>query len=255
MVKPFGRLRIPAALKSAKRPFRGQAIHNSILLALPRNEREAVCAKMQFLDFPTPFLMNEIGKPICHGYFIDSGLASILNVTRQGKSVEVGLTGREGFVGLPLLVGFRTSPTRAVSQIAGSAFRVSAEDLARLVRRCPRLLELLHRYAQEFALQVTQVAACNRLHRVDQRLARWFLMSQDRVGGSSFLLTQEFLSHMLGTRRASVTTAAGVLQEAGLITYRRGKVSIQDRPGLEHAACECYGTLTRQLQRWDGESS
>ncbi|MBZ5645168.1 MAG: Crp/Fnr family transcriptional regulator [Acidobacteriia bacterium] len=236
--------------KPTIRPFAGQSIHNSILLGLPPKERKMVCAKLEFVEFPTRFLLNEIGKPIEFAYFIDSGLASVLNVTSQGKSVEVGLSGKEGFVGLPLLVGFRNSPTRAVAQIAGTAFRVSADDLANLLPRCPHLLKRLHRYTQEFALQVTQVAACNRLHRVDQRLARWFLMSQDRMGGSSFMLTQEFLSHMLGTRRASVTIAAGILHKAGLITYRRGKVSIENRAGLEKAACECYGSLTRQLKQW-----
>jgi CRP-like cAMP-binding protein len=254
MAKAFRRLRITASVKPAIHPFKGQTIHNAILRALPRQEREAVCSMLEFIEFPTHCVLNEIAESIDYGYFINSGLASILNVTLEGKSVEVGLTGKEGFVGLPLLVGFRTSPTRAVSQIAGTAFRVSAEDLKNLLRRCPQLLRLLHRYSQEFGLQVTQVAVCNRLHRVDQRLARWFLMSQDRMGGSSFLLTQEFLSHMLGTRRASVTIAAGVLHRAGLITYQRGKVTIEKRAGLEKAACECYGKLTRQLKKWHRDS-
>ncbi|MBZ5661047.1 MAG: Crp/Fnr family transcriptional regulator [Acidobacteriia bacterium] len=253
MTRAFARLGNTTSLKSGIHPFPGQPVHNLILGGLPRREREAVAAKLQFIEFPTHCVLNEIAGPIRYGYFIDSGLASILNVTSEGKSVEVGLTGKEGFVGLPLIVGFDTSPTRAVTQIAGTAFRVSARDLKSLFRDCPQLLKLLHRYSQEFALQITQVAACNRLHRVDQRLARWFLMSQDRLGGSSFLLTQEFLSHMLGTRRASVTTAAGVLHKAGFITYRRGKVTIEDRAGLEKAACGCYASLTRQLKQWRGK--
>jgi CRP-like cAMP-binding protein len=250
MTKKSGRLRTIPTAPLAIHPFQGHAIHNAILLALPRKEREAVCAKLEFVEFPTYCILNEMAEPIDQGYFIDSGLASILNVTLEGKSVEVGLTGREGFVGLPLIVGFRTSPTRAVSQIAGTAFRIGAKDLGKLLPRCPQLLRLLHRYSQEFGLQVTQVAVCNRLHRVDKRLARWFLMSQDRMGGASFLLTQEFLSHMLGSRRASVTIAAGVLHKRGLITYRRGQVTIENRAGLEKAACECYGKLTSQLKRW-----
>ena len=254
MAKISGQLRKTTPIQPAIYPFDGQTIHNAILCGLPRKEREAVCSKLEFIEFPTYCILNEIAEPIHHGYFIDSGLASILNVTLAGKSVEVGLTGKEGFVGLPLLVGFRTSPTRAVAQIAGTAFRISAKDLIHLFHGCPQLLKLLHRYSQEFALQVTQVAVCNRLHRVDQRLARWFLMSQDRMGGSSFLLTQEFLSHMLGTRRASVTIAAGVLHRAGLITYKRGKVIIENRSGLEKAACECYGKLNRQLKKWHSES-
>jgi CRP-like cAMP-binding protein len=209
---------------------------------------------MEFLQFSTCCVLNEIAEPIENTYFINSGLASILTVMPSGKSVEVGLVGAEGWVGLPLLVGFKTSPTRAVTQIAGTAFRVSAKDFASVLRECPELSRLLQRYSQEFALQVTQVAACNRLHNVNQRLARWLLVSQDRVGGSNFLMTQEFLSFMLGTRRASVTVAAGVLQKAGLITYKRGKVTIENRPELEKAACDCYGILARQLKQWRRES-
>ena len=254
MAKSSGRLRNAAPVKSAIHSVEGQAIQNAILRGLPRKERETVCSKLEYLEFPTHCVLNEISEPIEFGYFMNSGLASILNVTSEGKSVEVGLTGKEGFVGLPLLIRFRSSPTRAVVQIAGSAFRLTAKDFASAARECPELLRSLNRYSQEFALQVTKVAACNRLHNVNHRLACWLLMSQDRVGGSSFLLTQEFLSHMLGTRRASVTVAASVLQKAGLITYKRGKVTIQKRSGLEKAACECYGTLTRQLKKWDRES-
>lgn len=191
--------------------------------------------------------MNE---PIAHGYFINGGLASILNVMSDGKSVEVGLSGKEGFVGLPLIVGFERSPTHTVMQIAGSGFRVKARELVELLKKCPKLEKNLQRYSQEMALQVTQVAACNRLHEVDDRLARWLLMSEDRVESSSFLLTQEFLAHMLGTRRASVTIAPGALQRAGLITYKREEVKIQDRARLEGAACECYSQLNQQLANW-----
>ena len=140
-----------------------------------------------------------------------------------------------------------------MTQIAGTCFRIRAGDLKHILPRCPRLLKLLHRYSQEFFLQVTQVVACNRLHPVDQRLAQWFLMSQDRMGGSSFVLTQEFLSQMLGTRRASVTIAAGILQKKGLITYKRGRVKIEKRAELEKAACDCYRLLTRQLRKWKSE--
>jgi CRP-like cAMP-binding protein len=254
MAKKIGRLRYTTSAELTVYPFKDHAVENDILRSLPPKERKAVFSRMEFVEFPIRFLLNEIAEQIHYAYFVNSGLASILNVTSEGKSVEVGLTGREGFVGLPLLVGFLTSPTRAVTQIAGSAFRVSAKDMIHLFPKCPQLVKLLNRYSQEFALQVTQVAVCNRLHRVDQRLARWFLMSQDRMGGSSFLLTQEFLSHMLGTRRASVTVAAGVLHKAGLITYKRGKVTVKNRPGLEKASCECYAKLKRQLKKWHGKS-
>jgi CRP-like cAMP-binding protein len=250
MTKTSGRKRRTTSAPTATLSQKQKPVQNSILLGLPRKERQAVLSKAVLVNLPTRTVLNEIDEQIRHAFFVETGLASVLNVTSEGKSVEVGLAGKEGFVGLPLLVDFRISPTRAVMQIGGSAFRVSAEDLNNLLRAHSHLRNRLHRYSQEFTLQVTQVAVCNRLHRVDQRLARWFLMSQDRMGASSFELTQEFLSHMLGTRRASVTIAAGELNKAGLIIYRRGKVTIEDRPGLEKAACECYASLTRQLKQW-----
>jgi CRP-like cAMP-binding protein len=198
--------------------------------------------------------LNEISARIVHGYFMNSGLASILKVMADGKSVEVGLTGTEGFVGLPLAVGYETSPTRALVQITGSAFRIGAKQLTDLLPTCPALEKHLNRYAQEMAMQGAQIAACNKLHPVEQRLARWLLMSQDRVGSSTFVLTQEFLSHMLGTRRASVTIAAGTLQKAGFITYRRGQVKIENRPKLEEASCECYRELRVQMKNWSRNS-
>jgi CRP-like cAMP-binding protein len=230
------------------------AVHNAVILALPRSESEALLAKCHHADLPIHSILNEIGKPIADAYFLNSGLISIITVMSDGKSVEVGVTGKEGFVGLPLIVGFASSPTRAIVQIAGQALRISTRDLKSVLRTCPALEKSLQRYAQELAVQSIQIAACNRLHEVDERLARWLLMSQDRVGGSSFPLTQEFLSHMLGTRRASVTVAAGMLQKAGLITYTRGLVKIENRRELENASCECYGRINTQLERWEKDS-
>ena len=241
-------------LKATPPTSDGNALQNTILLGLPRNERDEVLSKSEFISASTHTVLNEMAEPIQFAYFINNGLASILNVMSDGKTVEVGLMGSEGFVGLPLIVGFATSPTLAVMQIGGSAYRTSAQDLADLVRQCPNLEKNLQRFSQEFALQVAQVAACNRLHQVQERLARWLLMSEDRVKSSTFLLTQEFLAHMLGTRRASVTVAAGILQKTGLITYRRGQVTIQSRPGLENATCECYRQLAQQIQRWHNQS-
>jgi len=240
--------------KSSKRSFDGQVIHNAILLNLPRKEWERVFARMEFVQAPPRLVLNEAAEPIKFVFFINSGLISILNIMPDGKSVEVGLTGKEGFVGLPVAVGFATSPTRALSQIAGTAFRVSAKAMQNILRDCPELEKNLHRYAMELALQGAQLAACNRLHEVDERLARWLLMSQDRVGDSDLSLTQESLSMMLGTRRASVTIAAGILQKAGFITYQRGHVKVKNRAGLEDAACECYRILNQELKRWKNNS-
>ncbi len=226
------------------------ASENEILLSLPRKERDLLASKAKLVHLPARTLLSEMGAPITFCYFLNSGVASIIHVMTDGKSVEVGLTGREGFVGLPLIVGYATSPTRAIIQIEATGYEISAPDLKNILRKCPKLLENLHRYAQELAIQAIQIAACNRLHEVDERLARWLLMSQDRVGQSTFPLTQEFISHMLGTRRASVTVAAGILQKAGLITYSRGQVTIENRPGLESASCECYEGITGQIQKW-----
>jgi CRP-like cAMP-binding protein len=138
-------------------------------------------------------------------------------------------------------------------QIEGDALRVSSKDMAELMQEMPALEKSLQSYAYEVLLQASQIAACNRVHEVDQRLARWLLMSQDRIGGDLVPLTQEFLAHMLGTRRASVTVAAGDLQKQRLISYVRGQLKIVDRPRLEASACECYQTLNRQLQAWRSE--
>ncbi len=186
-------------------------IQNAILLGLPRKERASVLSRSEFIPLPARTLLAEMAEPIEFCYFLNSGVVSIIHVMTDGKSVEVGLTGKEGFVGLPLIVGYSTSPTRAIVQIEASGYKLRAQDLKNALRTCPKLDEGLHRYSQELALQAIQIAACNRLHEVDERLARWLLMSQDRVGKSTFQLTQEFISHMLGTRRASVTVAAGIL--------------------------------------------
>ncbi len=231
-----------------------QTIQNKILLGLPRKERALVLAKSEFVELPAKTILNEMGETIEYCYFPHGGVISIIRLMKDRKSVEVGLAGLEGFVGLPLIVGYTSSPTRAIVQIAASGYRMRAADVKKVLRNCPNLMESLQRYSQELSIQAIQIAACNRLHEVDQRLARWLLMSQDRVGASTFSLTQEFISHMLGTRRASVTVAAGILQERGLIKYTRGLVNIRDRAGLEAASCECYEGINQQIGRWRKDS-
>jgi CRP-like cAMP-binding protein len=245
---------ISSSKNSGSSGVNGQPIRNKILLALPNNECALLFSKLEFVSLPVRTVLNEVGEPIKFAFFMNDGLASILSMTSDGKSVEVGLCGREGFVGLPLAAGFKTSPTRVIVQVAGSAFRISAKLLLATLEDCPKLVIGLQRFVQEMGLQSSQVAACNRLHEVDERLARWLLMSQDRLGGDDIPLTQEFLAHMLGTRRASVTVAAGILQKAGLITYKRGAVKIENRHRLEKAVCECYGILVRQAKNWRAEA-
>jgi CRP-like cAMP-binding protein len=140
-----------------------------------------------------------------------------------------------------------------VTQAAGSVFRINADDMRKALASCPQLARSLHRYAQEATMEVTQIAACNRLHEIEERLARWLLMSQDRIQKDALPLTQEFLAQMLGTRRASVSIAAGILHRAGLIHYTRGQVTILNREELESAACECYGIIKKQLATWQKE--
>ena len=239
--------------KPSTRGVDPRSIRNEILLSLPSKECAAVLADLEFVEMRNYDLLNEMGEPIEYCYFMNSGMTSILTIMGDGKGVEVGLTGKEGFIGLPVIVGLKTSATRAIVQITGSAFRLSTQQLLLALTKCPQLVQKLNRYSQELGMQATQVAACNRLHQVEQRLARWLLMSQDRIGADVVPLTQEFLSHMLGTRRASVTVAAGILQKAGLIKYVRGAVTIVNRTKLEDAACECYAIISRQSQNWRNE--
>jgi CRP-like cAMP-binding protein len=248
------RSRSKNSLKHPAHDINGHAVHNQILLALPANERVVIFSKLQFVSLPVSTVLNEVGLPIKHVFFMDEGLASILTTVAGGKSVEVGLCGTEGFIGLPLTVGFSSSPTRIIIQVAGSGFRMSAKDFSAALRKCPSLAAALQRFALQLNLQSSQGAACNRLHEVEERLARWLLMSQDRLSGDFVPLTQDFLAHMLGTRRASVTVAAGILQKAGLITYARGKLKVQNRAKLEDAACECYELITKQIKKWDSET-
>jgi CRP-like cAMP-binding protein len=245
-------------VKSPPKPPRtdgdGNHIHNEILLQLSIKERETLFSKLEFVRLKVHQVLHEPGDTLKSAYFCNTGMISILSVFPDGKSVEVGLVGKEGFVGLPLVAGFRTSPTRAVAQIDATAFRVDGEALMAILSQCPKLERSLQQFSQMSAMQVTQIAACNRLHEVHERLARWLLMCADRVGSNSLPLTQEFLAQMLGTRRSSVTVAAGILQKARLIANGRGEVEIIDRRKLEKATCECYGLMQHQIEEWQGHA-
>jgi len=235
----------------------GNPVRNELLLGLPSQECDSILSELTFVQLRTHDVLQETEEPIKYAYFIDSGMVSILSVMRDGKSVEVGLTGKEGCTALQLAAGFKTSDTRALVQIEGTAFRASSETLVKVLGRCPTLARKMQQYALFLAMQGSQVAACNRLHEVDERLARWLLMSQDRIGndGGVVPLTHEFLAHMLGTRRSSVTVAAGLLAKSGLITYNRGHVKIVNRARLEDAACECYDLIVKHTERWRKESA
>ena len=242
--------------KAAKPPadVDGNHVSNKILLGLPHEACNQIVSQLEFVRLTLHQVIHEAGETIKSGYFVNAGLMSVLAVQPDGNMVEVGLIGREGFAGLPLLVGYTNSPTRLIVQGQGSAYRCGAETLRQLTKEFPELERRLHRFSHQLLLQTTQIAACNRLHEVEERLARWILMSQDRILLTSLPLTQEFMAQMLGTRRASVTVAAGALQRAGMISYTRGSVKILNRRKLEAAACDCYGIVRDQLKGWDQEA-
>lgn len=232
----------------------GNPIHNKILLNLPPAELKQLLPELELVQMKLHLLIYEAGQTIKSGYFVNQGLMSVLAVQPDGKSVEVGLIGPEGFAGVPLLVGYRSSSSRIVTQGDGSAYRWDGQSLRRLIPLCPQLEKQLHRFGQRMAMQTMQIAACNRLHDVEERLARWILMSRDRIPSDTLPLTQEFLAQMLGTRRASVTVAVGTLEKAGLIIGGRGRLTIVNRHKLEQAACDCYGIVQRQLREWEAET-
>jgi CRP-like cAMP-binding protein len=230
-------------------------VNNFILRHIPRKESIQLLPLMEFVRLKLHQVLHEPGEVIKSGYFLNNGLGSLLTTHPDGKTVEVGLTGNEGFIGLPVIFGFKSSALRVVTQGEGTAYRVEVDTLLRILPRCPGLEKQLQRFSMLLGMQSTQLAACNRLHDVVERLARWLLMSHDRIGNDALPLTQEFLAQMLGTRRASVTEAAGALQKAGSIEYSRGSVNILNRAGLEESACDCYQAIERQRKRWQEEVS
>ncbi len=238
----------------ARKDGDGKEIGNLILLALPLQESKRIFPSLEFVRLNLHHVMHEAGEVIRSGYFMNNGMGSVLTVLPDGKSVEVGLIGKEGFVGLPVVFGFKTNPLRVVVQADATAYRVDIPTLRKILPDCPELERQIQRFAMVLAMQSTQLAACNRLHDVEERLARWLMMSQDRIGGETMPLTQEFLGQMLGIRRSSVSVAASVLQKAGMITYTRGNVTILDKPKLTEAACDCYDIIQRQKANWQTET-
>jgi len=176
-------------------------------------------------------------------HFPNEGLISLVVEMKGGKSVEAGLVGNEGATGMAAILGLRRSPLREIVQIAGNGFRVRIDTLRKILPVAPNLQGILSGYAAGLAMQVAQTAACNRLHRIEKRLARWLLLAQDRVDSRMVAITHDFLATMLGTDRPSVSLAAGVLQKRELVRYTRGSVHILNRKGLEGFACECYGII------------
>lgn len=221
----------------------GRPVGNEILSAIPEGEFNRLRPELEFVQLPHHHILHEAGERLEFAYFLNEGLASLVVLTSDGRSVEVSIVGHEGIVGTPLAVGLHRGPYRSIMQISGTAFRIKAELLEALLDEMPELRLLLNRFVLVQGLQIAQIAACNRLHEIEQRLARWLLMCQDRVSSEYLPVTHEFLAQMLGTGRPSVSLAAGILQKAGTIENVRGNVKILNRPELEKAACECYRAI------------
>jgi CRP-like cAMP-binding protein len=223
---------------------------NRLLAALPEEEYGRLEPFLEPIKVEFKQLLIEPGVPISYVWFPHDFVTSHVIEMADGSSVEVGTIGNEGMVGMALFLRERTTPAKAFAQTPGTALRMRAEDFIREVNnRGGRLHDLLHRYTHAFLSQTGQSAACNRLHPAEQRMCRWILMMHDRVKADRFPLTQEFLSLMLGVTRQSVSQAAGELQEAGLISYTRGMMTVLDRQRLEASACECYEVVRRQFDR------
>jgi CRP-like cAMP-binding protein len=223
----------------------GRPVQNSILNSIPEGEYNPLRGHLEPLELPQQHILHEAGEKIDFAYFLNDGMASLVVLTSDGRSVEVAIVGKEGIVGTPLVVGLNRGPHRAVMQIPGSGLRVKSAVLIDTLRSAPEMRLIWNRDVLIQGLQVAQIAACNRLHEIEQRLARWLLMCQDRIDSEILLVTHEFLAQMLGTGRPSVSLAAGILQRGGFIDNTRGTVTILNRSGLEDAACECYFAMKR----------
>ncbi|HEV7681411.1 MAG TPA: Crp/Fnr family transcriptional regulator [Pyrinomonadaceae bacterium] len=214
--------------------------NNHILSALPDEDYMRLAPHMEKVDLDRARVIYEIDGPVDYCYFPNNAMVSLVTEMADGKIVEVGLVGKEGMTGVVALMGLPTSPERAIVQIADGGTRVKFSAVKEEFTRGGELHRLLLKYARNLMKQVSQTAACNASHTAEERLSRWLLMCQDRVDGNELGLTQEFIAEMLGTRRATVSLAAMVLQTDGLIQYNRGHIRIIDRAGLEEFTCECY---------------
>lgn len=227
-------------------------LQNRLLAVLPEADRDALRPHLEPMAYELAYPLIVPGQPIRHAYFPTTCLASLVIILEDGSTVESGSVGREGMVGIPTILGAGTTPMQTLVQIPGEAFRIEAGVLVEQFERRGALHLVLNRYVHTLFMVASQSAACNRRHSVEERLARWLLMSSDGIDSDQVAITQEFLGAMLGVRRAGVTEAALKLQNAGWITYRRGFVEILDRPALENAACECYQMVRQEYERLFG---
>lgn len=234
---------MPAATAS------GNHYKNRILASLPKAEIGRLAPYLSSLTFEVGHTLLGPGKDITHAYFLEAGLASVVVAMGDGTTVEAGIVGNEGVVGIPALLGTKSMPSHTYIQIAGAGYRVPAKRLSEEFARPYTLRKQINHFLQAHLVQTAQTAACNRLHDIAPRLARWLLMCHDRMESETFTITQESLGNMLGTPRTTLTLAAGQLQKADLIDYSRGRINIRNRKGLEMASCECYTTIRQEFDR------
>jgi CRP-like cAMP-binding protein len=222
---------------------------NHLLAALSVAELKRMRSKLEEVDMPLGEIVYESGRALDHVYFPTTCIVSLLYVLESGASAEIAVVGYEGVVGVSLFMGGETTPNRAVVQSAGSAYRLPAAIIQQEFRRGGTMQHLMLRYTQSLLTQMAQTAVCNRHHSVDQQLCRWLLLSIDRLADPEITMTQELIANMLGVRREGVTEAAGKLQKAGVIAYRRGHIKVLNRPRLEEMSCECYQVVRRETDR------
>jgi CRP-like cAMP-binding protein len=237
-------------LPSAKLPeARPGALHNHLLDALPASDFERLGPHFERVTLKLGEVLYEPGDRMHYVYFPTTAIVSLLYVMEDGASAEIAIVGNEGILGISLFMGGESTPSRAVVQSAGHGYRMKAALLKVEFGRFGVLMHLLLRYTQALITQMAQTAVCNRHHTVDQQLCRWLLLSLDRLSSNQLTMTQELIANMLGVRREGVTEAAGKLQSAGLISYRRGTITVLDRPGVEARSCECYHVVKKELDR------
>jgi CRP-like cAMP-binding protein len=220
---------------------------NRLLAALPADNREQILLKIKRVNLSRGHVLHMSGAPIDYVYFPETGMISLVSNLEDGVVAEVGVIGREGMLGLPLLAGVDTSFSDSIMQIAGPCLRMAAGAFREELETNAPLKALLFRYNEALHAQISQTAACNGRHDLKRRLARWLLMAHDCVDDDDVLLTQDFLASMLGVHRPSITITAGILQRAGLIRYAGGRITVLDRPSLEAASCECYSVVQHRF--------
>ncbi len=225
------------------------ARQSQLLAAVPEAELERWLPFLEAVDLPLGKVLYESGTRLSYVYFPTTAIVSLLYLMEDGSSAEIAVVGFEGLVGISLFMGGESTTSRAVVQSAGSGLRLSSQQMMLEFNRAGPVLHLLLRYTQALISQMTQTAVCNRHHSLDQQLCRWLLLSLDRLQSNELVMTQELIANMLGVRREGVTEAAGNLQEEGLIRYRRGRITVLDRKGLEKRTCECYAVVKQEYDR------